>query len=62
LAVLVGHNLTVKGEPVPFDVGIAIIVDTILGLGFSPATKNWQSEIEGGWRYSWRRTSWDLAG
>jgi hypothetical protein len=57
MVMLISHDLTVKGEPVPFDVGVAIIVDTILGLGFIPATNNWQREIEGGWRYSWQHAS-----
>ena len=48
LELLVANDLTLKGEPVPFDVGITIAMDGVLGLGYAPGDEPWMTSIEGG--------------
>lgn len=51
LEVYVGNELVVNDEPVPFDVGIAIVMDAALGEGYFPTVEPWMVEIDGGRRY-----------
>ncbi|MCP3880874.1 MAG: hypothetical protein GY701_21135 [Sulfitobacter sp.] len=55
LEVLVGDELTLAGNSVAFDVGIAIVMDQVLGLGFGPGEESWMQEIDGGRAYSFER-------
>lgn len=60
LEVFVADDLRVNGEPVPFDVGIAIVMDTALGEGYFPTVEPWMFDIEDGRRYVLHRG--ELAG
>lgn len=55
MELLVAPSLTVSGGDVSFDVGITIITDKVLGMGFTPAEDTWRSEIPGGFSYRWHR-------
>ncbi|MCP4083664.1 MAG: hypothetical protein GY745_01195 [Actinomycetia bacterium] len=55
LEVFVSDELTLGGNTVAFDVGIAIVMDQVLGLGFAPGDEPWMSEIDGGRAYSFER-------
>lgn len=47
----------VGDQHVPFDAGIAIIIDKILGLGYQPHPDSWRTATDGGWRYRWNQDS-----
>jgi len=49
---LISDTLTLNGEPVPHDVGMAIIVDGLLGKGFFP---DGFTQVSGGRNYRYRR-------
>lgn len=51
LELLVANELTLKGQPVSFDVGITIAMDGVLALGYAPGDKPWMTPVEGGRRY-----------
>ena len=55
LELLVANELTLKGEAVPFDVGITIAMDAVLGLGYAPGPEPWMIPIDGGRRYVLQR-------
>ena len=55
--VLVASDLKVGDQHVPFDAGIAIIIDKILGLGYQPHPDSWRTATDGGWRYRWNQDS-----
>jgi hypothetical protein len=55
--VLVASDLKVGDQRVPSDVGIAIIIDKIVGLGYQPHPDSWRTAIDGGWRYRWKQDS-----
>ncbi len=55
LEFLVVDSLTFEGQPISFNVGIAISVDAVLGLGFSSGLEPWMIRIEGGRRYVFRK-------
>jgi len=53
LRLLVADDLEFRGESVPFDVGITLITDTVLGMGFVPDDQ-WMSRVPGGRAYDFR--------
>ena len=51
LEIFVANELVLNGDPVTFDVGMAIVMDAAVGEGYIPSAESWMFDIEGGRRY-----------
>jgi len=55
LTMLVANELVFQGQQVPFDVGITIVMDHVLGLGYAPGNEPWMHETNEGKTYTLHR-------
>lgn len=54
LRLLVADDLVLRGESIPFDVGITLITDKVLAMGYVPE-EPWMQATDGGRTYRFRR-------
>lgn len=57
IELLVGTELRRDSEPVPYDLGMSLIVDEMAALGFLPAETDGVTDTEDGRRYRFRRAA-----
>ncbi len=56
IELLVRNELSQRDTPLPFDVGITIVADFVMGLGFFPPETDWMTERADGRRYRFVRS------
>jgi hypothetical protein len=55
MVLLVVEPLHLDGSDIQFDVGITIVLDEVLAMGFTPTEPEWMSMIDGGRKYTFVR-------